>query len=1026
MKPIKLTMRAFGPYKNEEVIDFTQLKDNRLFVVSGATGAGKTTIFDGICFALYGSGSGEDRKDTKMLRSDFSDEDVHTAVELIFEIHGKTFRVLRQLPHVKTGRKSATGEKYELFEITKNDEEIPVVERQRVTDINKKLEEIIGLSYDQFSQIVMLPQGEFRKLLTSQSDNKEAILRKIFKTNRYGEMSQKLEEKKRLAEQRLNEAKVLKNSYIGEILGTLPKREQSKLTTVMNENSNIFQILEGLQEELLFYQDKIVEDEKKYNESVHQYDETYKLFVANKQLNERIDLFEKKKAQVDELEQQKPKYEQMKIELGDAIRASKIEPLEKNVKTLLKEKEDSEKKLSEAKVLLERAKENVLKTKAIFESEQLKQPERDEVTLRVTELEKLKPIYEQIDSQSKKVKALQTDVENAKTTFEIIEKQIADQSAHIEKYAATIEQLEIRVQQFNELLETQHRLKEIVQTFKKYSELEGSEKEARLELETINANFEMSKETYEVEEANWLSNQASILAATLTEGDPCPVCGSLEHKQIHQEASDSLNDSKLKKLKDIFESWKTKKITAEANANSITHQLQQIEEQLRSMNAVVTEKQQYTDQYNETNNKLQQCKQDREQLTEQKKTLKQLQEEKEQIEKDKKQMELVYQQKKEQQIQQQTILEQQQLSIPKDLQTLSELTQVLNELERQKTVLFANWENAQQQFQDAKLTSAASEEAVKQMTVQKEVIDGKLIVAQQQFNNELLEAQFTNIEQYNIAKRSEEQQQLLEQQYRKYEKDLHTLTIQVREESEQLKDKKKVDLSAAEEELQQLKLAYEEALKTLNSSRDYEKQCIGLSDKLVNVADEIASLEEQSNQIVDLYNLLRGQNSKKISFERYVQMGYLEQITEAANIRLKHLSNGQYFLQCSDRQESHGRQSGLGLDVYDAYTGQSRDVKSLSGGEKFNASLSLALGMADVIQNFQGNVKIDTMFIDEGFGSLDEESLMKAIDTLIDLQKTGRMIGVISHVAELKAAMPAIIQVEKSKAGYSRTSIIVK
>src|SRR5690606_8482568 len=195
MKPIKLTMRAFGPYKNEETIDFTKLHDNRLFVISGSTGAGKTTIFDGICFALYGSASGSDRKDVKMLRSDFADDDIHTAVEFIFELHGKTYRVLRQIPHVKKGRKSATGEKYELFEVLPNNEETPAVERQKVTDINQKIQDLIGLNFDQFSQIVMLPQGEFRKLLTSQTENKEEILRKIFKTDRYGQIAYKLETK---------------------------------------------------------------------------------------------------------------------------------------------------------------------------------------------------------------------------------------------------------------------------------------------------------------------------------------------------------------------------------------------------------------------------------------------------------------------------------------------------------------------------------------------------------------------------------------------------------------------------------------------------------------------------------------------------------------------------------------------------------------------------------------------------------------------------------------------------------------
>ncbi|PKC50850.1 hypothetical protein RhiirA1_485185, partial [Rhizophagus irregularis] len=188
----------------------------------------------------------------------------------------------------------------------------------------------------------------------------------------------------------------------------------------------------------------------------------------------------------------------------------------------------------------------------------------------------------------------------------------------------------------------------------------------------------------------------------------------------------------------------------------------------------------------------------------------------------------------------------------------------------------------------------------------------------------------------------------------------------------QLDGKGKIDLKEAQEELDGLKRDYERAHQILNESKNIEKICLDYLNKLQHIAQEIVDLEEASNQIVDLYNKLPT------------------------------------------------------LDVYDTYTGQSRDVKSLSGGEKFNASLCLALGLADVIQSYQGNVRIDTMFIDEGFGSLDEESLMKAIDTLIDLQKSGRMIGVISHVAELKAAMPAILQVEKLKEGYSRTSIILK
>lgn len=188
-------MTAFGPYKDKEVIHFDDLGDNRLFVIAGNTGAGKTTIFDAICFALYGAASGQDRESNAMLRSDFAEDHVHTAVELLFDLKCKQYRILRQLGHVKKGNKTKTGERYEFFEMT-SDGEIPCVDRQIVSEINCKMEQLIGLTQDQFKQIVMLPQGEFRKLLTSQTENKEEILRRLFKTETYQAITERLKQKK--------------------------------------------------------------------------------------------------------------------------------------------------------------------------------------------------------------------------------------------------------------------------------------------------------------------------------------------------------------------------------------------------------------------------------------------------------------------------------------------------------------------------------------------------------------------------------------------------------------------------------------------------------------------------------------------------------------------------------------------------------------------------------------------------------------------------------------------------------------
>lgn len=1026
MKPIQLTMCAFGPYKQQEVIDFTKLHEHRLFVISGATGAGKTTIFDGICFALYGLGSGQDRKDTKMLRSDFAEDTVHTSVELIFEIHGRTYRVLRQLPHVKEGRKSATGEKYEFFELLSNGEEVPVVERQRVTDINQKLEEIIGLSYDQFSQIVMLPQGEFRKLLTSQSDNKEEILRKIFKTNRYGEMTLKLEEKKRQAEQKLNEARLLKNSYIGQIMGALPPREDSNLFEVLNQNSNVYQIQHALDEEIHYYQQKINEDQKKYDSAVEKHREKYELFVANQALNERIEAYEKKVVKLREIEQQKPYFEQIRMEYEAAIRASRIDPLNAHCQSLHEEKQQQQQKFIQVTDQLEKAKKNFHNAQSSFQTEFEKQKERDEALKKVMELQKLIPLYEQIEKQTQVVNTLTTEVKKIFAILNDSEKKLADKKELITKLQVDIEQLEIKTEKLNNALEQQNYLREVVHTFTQYYKLKQKVTELEKQYNTTNNDYEVLKKAYVIEERKWLNNQAAILATHLVPGTPCPVCGSTEHQISQREMNELVDEETLNRMKEKLGTAEKKKYSVEANLNTLANQVVACEKELQRLDASIDQQEVFLTKFNEINIFVQQLQEDKEQLAKQKRQLKQLQEDANQSEQIRRQNEELYQQKNNQLLQQATILDQQRQSIPKNLQHFNQLQKALYEAEEKRNTLQTAWEKIQKEYQDSQTQVATSEEALKYTSQLVKKIEEKLESAKQEFKTAMLEASFENYKQFELAKRSEKEQHQLQQQYVQFTNELHSLTTQVHEEQKQLQGKEKVDLTLAEQQLVELKEAYEKAFQTLSASRDCERNCIDFSEKLDRVADEIYQLEEVSNQIVDLYNLLRGQNSKKISFERYVQMGYLEQITEAANIRLKSLSNGQYYLQCSDRQESHGRQSGLSLDVLDMYTGQSRDVKSLSGGEKFNASLSLALGMADVIQSYQGNVEIDTMFIDEGFGSLDEESLIKAIDTLIDIQKSGRMIGVISHVAELKAAMPAILNVEKLKEGYSHTTITVK
>lgn len=1025
MKPIKLTMRAFGPYKGEEVIDFTELQDNRLFVISGATGAGKTTIFDGITFALYGTGSGQDRKENKSMRSDFADDNVHTAVELIFEVQGKTYRVLRQLSHVKKGRKTATGEDYAFVEIGPNGEEIKVVERQKVTDINQKIEEIIGLSYDQFNQIIMLPQGEFRKLLTSQSENKEVILRKIFKTERYGHISKKLEEKKKLAEQQASTARAMRDSYIDQISGALPKR-QSLLFDRLEGQANIFQILEALDVERKYYEDKVITDEKLYKESFKAHHEKQQQYIESEKLNERITNLAQKREQLSIKEQELPLIEGKKAEIEAANKAAKLQPLFQVCQITSNELHEKTRACADLTQSLQRANEQFVMAETTLTAEKNREVERDKLSQKIVELEKVKPIYEEIEELTGTVTALDKHVEQLNRAIITYADELQHKKQQLTKQAKLMEEMELKTAKLPEVMQQQQRLKEINAIFAKLQKAYHTSQMLQGEYNEAEINYQRAKIAYDTQEKEWLSNQAYHLASTLTPGHPCPVCGSTEHITLHQTAGDIVDEAALKQLKNQLVTAEQKKYAVQANITAASNTVAELQAELAVFNVQPNDQAQQEINYKEATRYVNELQDLSKKLTLYKQQHKDLQQQVEKLEVEKANNELAYYERKQELVQQQAVLEQKRSVIPAQFPSLKLLNEALISAQQTFQKMQQALQQAQQQYDSMRLMVTKTEEALKLTEQVKNDLQQKLDRMKAQFTTELSAAGFSSFEQFSLAKRSEDQIALLQQQYIQFTNELHALREFVKEEGRWLQGKEIVDLTEAYHLLQQLKLAYEQAYHVLNVSKECARSCGDYMDKLSEVAGKIDALEKVSNEILDLYNMLRGQNSKKVSFERYVQMGYLEQITEAANLRLHHLSNGQYRLVCSDRQESHGRQSGLSLDVYDSYTGQTRDVKTLSGGEKFNASLCLALGMADVIQSFQGNVRIDTMFIDEGFGSLDEESLMRAIDTLIDLQKSGRMIGVISHVAELKAAIPAILEVEKLKEGYSRTKILLK
>ncbi|MEB1807073.1 MAG: SMC family ATPase [Bacillaceae bacterium] len=1030
MRPIKLTLTAFGPYKHKEVINFRDLKEHRLFVISGNTGAGKTSIFDAICFALYGEASGEDRNDSRMLRSHFAADEDHTSVDFEFELRGRMYRVFRQLAHIKGTNKTATGDKYELYEIT-DGQEMLLVDRLTVTHVNEKLQEIIGLTKEQFSQIVMLPQGEFRKLLTSETEDKEEILRKIFKTGLFKHVTERLNEK-RVSSQKVYEGqRQERDLHIKNISKNLPAREGSLFTEVFaQENYNTHQVLEALADEMVYYQQETIQQKQRLNEQNHLLQEKTKQFHEAKATNERFENLEMKRKLNEVLEHKIPEMNDKERELTLAETASQLEVHEAHYKEIEQELQLVKEQHEKANRELVQAEAAKVTAEKLYKVEEEKHEEREDIVVLVNKLKEYVPKVAKLDEHGTSLQQLRKEAEQLEKQTEAFTLQLKHHKEIKSERAAEIKRLETNSQGYALKVEQLQDMKTKVKAVHEYISLTEKQSQLSTQMQTKETAFGEVKIAYDELEARWIAGQASLLAEHLHDGESCPVCGSVEHpeKAIQKDniPTKELLEQKRNE-KDIIEDQFRK---LQAELSTIFIQLETKQQELQELGISPEEPHNTLRQLTDTEMVLQkeitQLKTEQRELEQHKKAQEQLEKNMEQTETEKLQVEKQYNQTIITFEKETTLHEQLLKDIPADLQSLEKLQNEVTQREEEKQKLERQWKAVQDALNAANERYFTTKTTIANVEKQFLSTSEKKEKAYDKFQQQLLATGFTTEEEYNEAKRTKLERDDLKEEIETFKTDLATTKKQVSELESELKGKERFDLVAFKMELQQLEQLIEKVRLTY-IQMDTNVNLINQSIIDIESASEKVKEAEQIYYIhKDLYDVVRGDNAKRISFERYLLIEFLEQIVQVANQRLTRLSNGQFHLVRSDRLEKRGKQSGLSLDVYDNYTGQKRDVKTLSGGEKFNASLSLALGMADIIQSHQGGISIETMFIDEGFGSLDEESLSKAIDTLIELQQSGRLIGVISHVQELKQAIPAILDVKKTKEGHSQTAFVIK
>ena len=923
MKPLKLTMSAFGSYAGKNVIDFTGQQQG-IFLITGDTGAGKTTIFDAITYALYNQTSGGERNGN-MMRSQYARPETETYVELEFLYRGQTYRVRRN-PDYKITKTLKNGKIREQkvphsVELTMPDGTV-FPEKKNATDA--KIIEILGLTADQFSQIVMIAQGDFLKLLYTKSDERKMIFSKLFRTDIYWKIQENLRRKSMEMDERIQENDRAFEQEKSRII-PLPESEELPLD----------ELVERLRERLkdaLKEQNLRRANVEELNKKITKYEEINKLFRSLEKIRQTGKELEARQAESKERRQQ----------IENARKADKVLVAEQQNLRQQQEVEQSAQAIAKMTETLANDQEmfETLKTQQ-QEAEAKQKREAADIQKKMLALEQSFPSYEALQNA-------RSEEQQAKKVWEDLGK-ISEESFHKKKAGIAA------------LKEQQKRQEQVVEQTKKNWE------------QTSLSASESAKHYEHMYEA-FLKEQAGILAENLSAGCPCPVCGSTVHPDPAKLSDHAVTELEVEQAKKTRAAAEEKRDLAYAAFEAEKTEKQKL--------AQAVEKEEADFVLAQTIAK-QQRKEAEQNYVSLQKIAEQIREK------------LVYPslaEAKKQYAAMQKALEAAEQEIERKRQKVSELAEAMNTLKGQK------------------LAEEENQKTAKKLAAKTEKEYAKL----------LEKSGFVSEETYHLAILPERSRSKLEREEKEYESQCLRQQSEQKLLEKQVSGKTYTDTTELNEQLKAEKQALKEAEKTyMELHTAYENDRSVLQNCAVYL-EKGKKLESEDQVIKSLSKTANGRlsGSAKIDFETYIQRQYFKQIIHEANKRLLTMSNHQFILKLKEEANT-GRKTNEGLDlsVYSLVTDSERDVKTLSGGESFLAALAMALGLSDIVERSAGAIHPDMMFIDEGFGSLDAQSRQQAIEVLGELAGDSRMVGIISHVTELKEQIDRKLVVSRTDKG---------
>lgn len=925
MRPEKLVLSAFGPYAGMVEVPFSQFGDHGIYLITGDTGAGKTTIFDGIVFALYGEASGNFRK-ADMLRSDFARPGEKTYAELVFLCRGKRYTV-RRSPEYLRPKARGEGMTKEAADASLTFPDGRVVNGSRQT--TRAVEELLGLDRNQFVQIAMIAQGDFLRLLLAGTEERGKIFRKIFSTAQYLDFQKELKQRTLARRRAYEELQRSMGQYAAEIR-VWPGSEAERRLALWQDREAGFHP----EELILLLQEELDAQTKRQEET-----------------ERRLGALE---AETEQL--------QSRIGRAEILRRTGIEMQKKQqlAAALLEEQTAAEQRFAQA---------------------QSRQPEAEQAGQRAASLQEKMKRYAELDRLRSGLAAKKQERELAAKRQEKItshigvgEQKIAEGKERLAGIGAP-EQALLQLQAQSEL--AGKRLQELLRLQSRLQELEGlqvrmQDAERRF-LETRERSTALGRQYVDLEAA-FLSGQAGVLAERLVPGQPCPVCGALEHPSPAQRNVHVPEEKELKRLAAVKEEALERTTEASRVLAGVRGRHQQSYAELQNWyleeagrkgepaEAAVSVQniKVYLQSEHAQTTKLQQEQQKKRQL------LEQAQKEKRELEE----------------------------KLPRWEKTLADLKQEREQLLRAEAGLQASVENLEKQQADLckelpYREQSEAQRALEQLQNQKQEIERRIRDAQEQLERS----------RRQLAAEQNALETLRQQAGKEPEDDLEAL-------------------SKRREALNLQRRALMEEQKTCHAILESNARIL---ERLLAGKKEMEHTEEDYRTLAVLSDTANGElrGRQKLAFEQYIQIVFFRQIIAEANKRFRVMTDGRYLLRRREEAENLRSQTGLELDVFDHYTGRVRSVQSLSGGESFKASLALALGLSDVVWQHAGGIQLDTVFIDEGFGSLDHESLNQAIRILNELAGENRLAGIISHVDELKERIEKKIIVKKGTEGSS-------